>query len=234
MRVSIKRRYAEEIDYREYEPKIQKLIDTYIKSDDILKITPLVNIFDKNQFDAEVDRVVGSRAKAETIANRTKKTIIERMDEDPAFYAKFSKLLKQAIDDYKAKRLSDALFLQQVTEIMNSVRNRTGDDVPDKLNNRDVAKAFYGLTYEVLGRVEDNQEKAKDISADIGLEIDEIIQNNLVVDWAGNKDIQNRILDKIEEYLYQVKDRYGYELTYDDIDRVMEQSLVVAMVRYAQ
>ena len=234
LRVSIKRRYAEEIDYREYEPKIQKLIDTYIKSDDILKITPLVNIFDKNQFDAEVDRVVGSRAKAETIANRTKKTIIERMDEDPAFYAKFSKLLKQAIDDYKAKRLSDALFLQQVTEIMNSVRNRTGDDVPDKLNNRDVAKAFYGLTYEVLGRVEDNQEKAKDISADIGLEIDEIIQNNLVVDWAGNKDIQNRILDKIEEYLYQVKDRYGYELTYDDIDRVMEQSLVVAMVRYAQ
>lgn len=234
LRVSVKRRYADEIDYREYEKKVQKLIDTYIKSDDILQVTPLVDIFDKDKFEAEVGKVESPRARADTIANRTKKTIVEKWEEDPAFYKRFSKLLNETIDEFMAKRLSDAEYLDKVTEIMNAIRNRTGDDIPEKLEHREVAKAFYGLVYEVISRFEDGQPDAREFSADIGLRIDDIIQDSLVVDWMNNGDIQNMMLNKIEEYLYQVKDQHGISLSYDDIDSIMEQSLNVARRRYAQ
>ncbi len=233
LRISVKKRYAEEIDYKEYEPKIQKLIDTYIKSDDILQITPLVDIFDKDKFEEEVSKLESPRARADTIANRTKKTIVEKWEEDPAFYKRFSKLLEETIEEFLQKRLSEKDYLRQVTEIMNSVRNRTGDDVPDKLKNREVAKAFYGLVYEVIRNCCDGKYEPKDFSADIGLQIDDIIKDNAVVDWINNVDIQNAMLNKIEEYLYSVKDEIGIELGFEDIDKIMEESLNVAKKRYA-
>ncbi len=117
---------------------------------------------------------------------------------------------------------------------MNSVRNRTGDDIPEKLEHHDVAKAFYGLVYEVISKFESDDCEPRDFSADIGLKIDDIIQDSLVVDWISNTDIQNMMLNKIEEYLYEVKDKYGIALSYDDIDTIMEQSLNVAKTRYAK
>lgn len=234
LRVSVKRRYAEEIDYKEYEPKIQKLIDTYIKSDEILQITPLVNIFDKDRFETEVSKIENPRARADTIANRTKKTILEKWEEDPAFYKRFSRLLEDTIQEYMQRRFSDAQYLEKVTEIMRSVRDRTGDDIPARLEHREVAKAFYGLVYEVIGKVVTGKFNPKEFSAEIGLRIDEIVQHTLVVDWVNNTDIQNLMLNKIEEYLYEVKDQHGITLSYEDIDTIMEQSLNVAKNRYAQ
>ncbi len=234
LRVSVKRRYAEEIDYKEYEGKVQKLIDTYIKSNDVLQITPLVDIFDKDKFEAEVSKVESPRARADTIANRTKKTILEKWEEDPAFYKRFSKLLEDTISEFLEKRLSDAEYLQKVTDIMNAVRNRTGDDIPEKLEHRDVAKAFYGIVYDMISKFEGRDCDPKEFSADIGLRIDDIIQNSLVVDWVNNADIQNIMLNRIEEYLYDVKDQHGISLSYDDIDTIMEQSMNVAKHRYAQ
>lgn len=234
LRVSIKKRYAEEIDYKEYEAKIQKLIDTYIKSDEILQITPLVDIFDKDKFEQEVSKVESPRARADTIANRTKKTIQEKWEEDPAFYKRFSKLIEETIEDFMAKRISDAEYLGKVTEFMHSVRNRTGDDIPEKLEHREVAKAFYGVVYEIIARFESGDNQPKDFSANIGLTIDDIIQEHLFVDWINNSDIHNMMINKIEEYLYTVKDEYGIALSYDDIDKIMEQSLNIAKTRYAK
>src|SRR5262249_6710919 len=42
LRLSVKRRYAEEIDFREYEAKVQKLINSYVSTDEMLRINPLV------------------------------------------------------------------------------------------------------------------------------------------------------------------------------------------------
>ena len=106
--------------------------------------------------------------------------------------------------------------------------------IPVRLEHREVAKAFYGLVYEVIGKVATGDFNPKEFSADIGLRIDEIVQNTVVVDWVNNTDIQNLMLNKIEEYLYEVKDQYGITLSYGDIDTIMEQSLNVAKNRYAQ
>ena len=44
---------------------------------------------------------------------KQKKVIHEKMDEDPAFYEKFSKLIQQAIDAFKARRLSALDYLKE-------------------------------------------------------------------------------------------------------------------------
>ena len=43
------------------------------------------------------------------------------MKEDPFFYRKFSMLLQQVTDEYKAQRISDAEYLKKTTEILNQV-----------------------------------------------------------------------------------------------------------------
>lgn len=233
LRVSVKKRYADEIDYKEYEAKVQKLINTHVHSDEVLQITELVNIFEKDKFQAEVDKLQNPAAKADTIAHRTKKTISEKMEEDPFFYRRFSKILEDVIEDYKQKRISDAEYLSKVTEVMNSVRDRTGDDLPAVLNTRDVAKAFFGVVQEALQKLNLEPEKAKEIAAEAAIQIDDIILKNRVVDWAANTDIQNAMRNDIDDYLYTMKESESIELDLDDMDSIVETSLDIAKARYA-
>jgi type I restriction enzyme R subunit len=95
LRLAVVERYSDEIDYKQYEGQIQKLIDTHITTEKIETITELVNIFDKDKFQQEVENTTGKAAKADKIASRTAKHITEKMDEDPAFYKKFSQMLKR-------------------------------------------------------------------------------------------------------------------------------------------
>src|SRR5699024_2681089 len=95
LRTAVAQRYSDQIDYKEYEGQIQKLIDQHITKRGIDQLTDLVNIFDEEAFQAEVERAGGSAAKADIIASRTAKHINEKMDEDPAFYKKFSQLIQQ-------------------------------------------------------------------------------------------------------------------------------------------
>lgn len=233
LRTSVRRRYAEEVDFKEYEKKIQKLIDTHVGAGEVEPITDLVNIFDKEAFEKEVEKNTNIGSKADTIAHRTAKAINEKMKEDPAFYKKFSKMLEEAIKTYRDKRLADLDYLAKVQSIMLAVQNRTGDEIPDTLKNHEVAKAFYGIAQDVLKAHEEWSGSLEDVGTEIALGIDKIIQGNKIVNWENNNDVQNRMRNLIEDYLFEVKDQYGIELSFEDIDQIMEDCLDVAKVRYA-
>jgi len=232
LRKSVKSRYSDEIDYRDYEPKIRKLIDTYIPSDEILQITEPVNIFESEKFQAQVRECKTIASQADTIAYRTEKTIEEKIEEDPVFYTKFSKLLKDTIENFRNKRILESEYLETVKGIMASVRDRTGDEIPDKLKHKVVAKAFYGVVSEILNKI-NNIPNLTDISADTAIAIDDIIQRNKIVDWINNMDIQNKMRNEIEDLLYDCKPRYKIDLTPDDIDKIMEESINIARIRYS-
>ncbi|MFP4019450.1 MAG: type I restriction endonuclease subunit R [Bacteroidales bacterium] len=231
LRISVKRRYSDEIDYKQYEKQIQKLIDTHITSDEVIQLTDQVNIFEKEKFSKEVERIEGKAAKADTIASRTKKTINENMDDDPVFYKKFSKLLQEAIDDWRQRRISDAEYLERVTSVMNSVQKGTTDNVPDNLKNKEVAQAFYRSAEESL---KDKVPKGKkqDIAAEIGLNIDEIINKHKIVDWQRMDDIKNKMSQDIEDFLFKMKEQHNLDIGWDEIDDIIEKSLSIAERRY--
>jgi len=232
LRTSVRRRYGEAVDFKEYEKKIQKLVDTHVGAGEVEPITELVNIFDKEAFNKEVEKVNGSASKADLIAYRTKRTISEKWQEDPAFYKRFSEMLAEAIEAFRLRRLSDAEYLKRVTEIMQSVVNRTGDNIPPKLRQHDVAKAFYGVILETFGKRGMAETRRSELGVEASLGIDAIIRTIKIVNWETNADVQNQMRNLIEDYLFELKRKHGVALTFEDIDAIMEQCLDIARVRY--
>ncbi len=57
LHAAVRRRYAEVVDFKEYEGKIQKLIDTHVGTGEVERITDLVNIFDSEAFASEVEKL---------------------------------------------------------------------------------------------------------------------------------------------------------------------------------
>lgn len=233
LRTSVRKRYAEVVDFKEYEARIQKLVDQHVGTGEVEKITDLVNIFDADAFAKEVEKLGSTASKADTIAYRTKRTIHDRMQEDPAFYRRFSEMLEEAIRAFREQRLSDAEYLRKVTEIAEKIKNRTGDDIPEPLAHRDVAKAFFGVLQDVFAKHTDDGFEPRTASTTASLAIDEIIQQNRIVNWTNNTDVQNRMMGAIEDYLFDLMEQHRIDLTFEDIDRILEMVLDIARTRYA-
>ena len=233
LRNSVRRRYAEVVDFKEYEPRIQKLVDQHVGTGEVEQVTDLVDIFNTDAFAKEVGRLAGAASKADTIAFRTKRTIHDRMQEDPAFYRRFSELLEEAIRAFREDRLFDAEYLQKVTEIAERVRNRTGDDIPPALAHRDVAKAFFGVLQEALAPHNGEAADGREISTAASLAIDNIVQDHRIVHWTRNADVQNRMKGAVEDYLFELMEREQLELSFEEIDGILESVLDIALVRYA-
>lgn len=239
LRLAVVERYSDEIDYKQYEGQIQKLIDTHITTEKIETITELVNIFDKEKFQQELENTTGKAAKADKIASRTAKHISEKMDEDPAFYKKFSQMLRETIADYEAKRISEAQYLSRVQDIMNNVLAHTDNDIPEQLKDRDVAKAFYGLTVEALAsKIPDNTMR-KEVSTQTALQIDTIIQQSVldnekpIVDWQFKTNITGKLLIDIGDYLIdELRDKYNVDLSFQEMDKIADDCIEVAKIRY--
>ena len=231
LRVNLKQRYAEEIDFPEREAQAQKLITSHAASSETLRMTPLASIFDLDAFQAQLEMLDSPASKAETIAYRTKKAIAEKMEEDQSFYRGHSKILDDLIGDWRSGRISDVECLGQVTEVMNKIRDRAGDDLPPELRNHDVARALYGSLNDVFGRLKTTD--ARKIAAETALAIDRIILERRVVDWTSKPDVQNAMRNQIEDCLYELKELRGMDLSFDDMDFIIESSINLAKSEYA-
>lgn len=239
LRTAVIERYSDEIDYKQYEGQIQKLIDTHIQTDEVTTITKLVNIFDKDKFQQEVENTIGKAAKADKIASRTAKHINEKMEEDPAFYKKFSEMLKQTISEYELRRITEAQYLNKVQEIMNSVLSHTDSEIPEVLKERDVAKAFFGLTMESLSDRIQDKEVQRQISTEAAIHIDDMIKEAVldngkpVIDWQNKSNLTGKLLIDIGDYLIdEVRDKYNVDLSFGDLDAIAAKCIDVAKIRY--
>lgn len=239
LRMAVVERYSDAVDYKQYEGQIQKLIDTHITTEKVEVITELVNIFDKDKFQQEVENTTGKAAKADKIASRTAKHISEKMEEDPAFYKKFSQMLKDAIADYEAKRIDEAQYLSKVQEIMNNVLAHTDNDIPEALREKDIAKAFYGLTLESLDEKLQDKVVKTQISVQTALKIDDLIKyavlenNHPIIDWQFKTNITGKLQIDIGDYLIdEVRDKYNISLSFGEMDEIANKCIEVAKLRY--
>jgi len=239
LRLAVIERYSDTIDYKQYEGQIQKLIDTHITTEKVEIITELVDIFDKEKFQLEVENTTGKAAKADKIASRTSKHISEKMEEDPAFYKKFSQMLKETISDYEAKRINEVQYLNKVQEIMNNVLAHTDSDIPEALKDNDVAKAFYGLNVESLSEKIQDPIVRREISTQAALNIDEMIQKAVldqgksIIDWQYKTNITGKLQIEIGDYLIdEVRDKYKISLSFDELDEIASKCIEVAKIRY--
>ncbi len=235
LKASVQLRYAESIDYRVYEPKIRKLLDTHIQADEVIQLNEPVNIFDDHMFNQvkeeqgvyQKDKTTASRA--DTIAHATRKAITERMDEDPAFYERFSRLIQQAIDDYRAQRISDLEYLQKVVDIRNNVVGRVHDDVPDTLVGNEDAMAYFGVLKPFLATHNPEETFIEAVSADTAVAVCGILEKHNKVHFWDDDDAKNLAVNEIDDYLYdELKTRKGIALSIEDMDRIIDKVMQVA------
>ena len=237
LKASVKLRYAETIDYRDREPKIKKLLDTHVQANEVITLNEPVNIFDDQKFDA-FKQGQGSYsqksagAKADAIAHATKRALTEKMEEDPAFYEKFSKLIQQAIDDFKAHRISDLDYLSHVCDIRDKVVSGRHEDVPDSISNNEEACAYYGIIKPYFTEYDIDDKKIEEISSQTALAIQDTINCHWKVDFWDDYDAQKATINDIDDFLYDsVKKRFEFPLSLEQMDEIIEKTMRVAKSR---
>lgn len=237
LRSAVQLRYSDTIDYKQYEGQIQKLINRHVESGAVKPITELVNIFDTEAFEREVEKVVGTAAKADTIASRTSKFITENMDSDPAFYKKFSQLLQETIAAYEQGRIDELEYLKRVKKYKDDILSHTDNELPEELQQNNAAKAYYGLALETYQRVfGDNVSiNLKQLALETARAFDQIIDStlivddNVLVDWQQKSDIIGRMKIDLEDYLIdEVKRKYELAFSFDDMDTIIDGCVDVA------
>ena len=71
----------------------------------------------------------------------------------------------------------------------------------------------------------------KHLAAEASLNFDQIIENRRIVNWTNNLDVQNRMRQELEDYLFELKERSHIPLAFDDIDTILDESLGIAKAR---
>jgi len=236
LRISVKRRYSDEADYAAYEVQIQKLIDKHITTEgEMLKVTGLVNIFNKEDREAEVEKMIGKAAKADHIASRTIRAINVKINEDPVYYKKLSALIRETIELYRLERINEAEYLTKVRIYEDEFLSGKRNNVPNELNGNDTGIAIYNLTKDILkDELNSNPEVAIEIAMDIDKVIRSIVFDNdiLIIDWQNKSDIEGKIKITIDDYIFDIKAKHDLDISFKKIDDLVEQSLDVAKYKF--
>jgi type I restriction enzyme R subunit len=214
LRQSVKIRYFEVVDFAQYEKQMQKLLDTFISSDEVNQLTKTVNIFDDG-FNQEVERLQGSNARADAILSASSAFISEKMDSNPAYYEKLSQKIKQIIDDYRHKRLSEEEKLANAKEIQKMLLKTSEDEAvnyPIEIRNNTFARIIYDNTADDFSELDDLEQ------VDFSLKVDGIFQQfNKRPDWQNSIDIKKQIDIEILNLLWQIEDDSNIHFNTDEI-----------------
>lgn len=232
VRRSVKIRYCDAIDNSEYEPLMQNLLDTHLSVAGLKQITNPVDILNKDDFERELEELGSLRAKADAITSRLSKSISAKYEENPAYYDSFSKRIKDALDQYKEKVISEAEYLAKMRSIMEDYHSgKSSVSYPERIKHNVHAQAFYGV---ITALFDDTQVEGMtpDFAAEIAEEITAIIAKHSRVDWTNNQTIHNRISQDIDDLFYAYEKNRGLVLSFDLIDKVIENVKTVALRRF--
>jgi len=234
LRRSVQLRYQETVDVKEFEPKIQKLLDDHVIAMPAETIIEVVNINDPKALQAVVEEAgLTDASKADRIASATRRTLTERMDEDPSFYAKFSALLEETIREYRARRLSERDYLSSVMDLAQKVASKDrGRRVPDGLRGNDDGQAFFGVLESKLVR-KDGTALDEAETAQVALDLIGIVRAHHIVDIWSNEVAQNRMRNAIDDYFFDVlRDQKGVALDVETLDTLELDLMKLARARF--
>lgn len=232
VRRSVKIRYCDAIDNSEYEPLMQNLLDTHLSVAGLKQITNPVDILNKDDFERELEELGSLRAKADAITSRLSRSISAKYEENPAYYDSFSKRIKDALDQYKEKVISEAEYLAKMRSIMEDYHTgKSSVSYPERIKHNVHAQAFYGV---ITALFDDAQVEGMtpDFAAEIAEETTAIIAKHSRVDWTNNQTIHNRISQDIDDLFYVYEKNRGLVLSFDLIDKVIENVKTVALRRF--
>jgi type I restriction enzyme R subunit len=187
LRKTVRMDAQETVDYSQYEGQIRDLIDRYVTGVDVAPGDEPVII---DSVDSNPDDWSDEKTKNETdkIKTRTKKTIEEKLGDDPYAKQVFSALLKDAIEkaesmfDYKAQ-------FKLFSDLEAMVDEREVPDLPtDAFKDNKHAQAYYGAFKLVLGQ------EFPALEADKG---EQLIEEAFEIDKVVNRAVAENSLNPV-------------------------------------
>ncbi len=168
---------GDSVDLKSYSEDMRRILDAYIKATDsktliriedqgLCEVLTQMNVNDFNKALSQVFKNESSMA--ESIANNTKKRIIEKEASDPKHYEKLSLLLNDLILQFREKKLNYLEYLRQIHDLAKKVINKENRNYPKKINTK-ALKILY-----------DN------LDENLALKIDECIRGHKKADWVGH------------------------------------------------
>ncbi len=170
---------GDSVDLKSYSEDMRRILDAYIKATDsktLIKIEDqglceVLAQMDINDFNKELSEVFKKESSmAESIANNTRKRIIEKEASDPRYYEKLSSLLNDLINQFREKKLTYLEYLQQIHNLAKQVIHKEDKNYPKKINTNALKTLYDNL----------DQNEA------LALEIDACIRDNKKDGWVGH------------------------------------------------
>ncbi|GAA7214546.1 HsdR family type I site-specific deoxyribonuclease [Helicobacter pylori] len=170
---------GDSVDLKSYSEDMCRILDAYIKATDsktLIKIEDqglceVLAQMDINDFNKELSQVFKKESSmAESIANNTRKRIIEKEASDPKYYEKLSSLLNDLINQFREKKLTYLEYLQQIHNLAKQVIHKEDKNYPKKINTNALKTLYDNL----------DQNEA------LALEIDACIRDNKKDGWVGH------------------------------------------------
>jgi type I restriction enzyme R subunit len=226
LRAEVSQRFQERIDFSEYEPKIQKLIDTHVSAQEVVNLCDPINLFDAaERRQVMEDQGKSAEAKADMIASATQRTIDKEMEKDPAFYTKFSKMIQRVLDEIYSGRLSAVEALPTLNDYANKVATHTDDSLPDELGSRDMARRYYGVIRDEITKYHIDPKAA----VRIAVEIHERLRDHKIRDFRDNQDALNRMRNEIDDVFFEVGEELGIEIPIEVQDKLIDQCIEITI-----
>ncbi|GAA9420955.1 HsdR family type I site-specific deoxyribonuclease [Helicobacter pylori] len=170
---------GDSVDLKSYSEDMRRILDAYIKATDsktLIKIEDqglceVLAQMDINDFNKELSQAFKNESSmAESIANNTKKRIIEKEASDPKYYEKLSSLLNDLINQFREKKLTYLEYLQQMKNLAKQVIHKEDKNYPTKINTNALKTLYDNL----------------DENEALALEIDACIRSNKKDGWVGH------------------------------------------------
>lgn len=235
LRRAVRLRYGdaeEDYDYKRYQVSIRALLDKHIDATELVAIVPPVDIFDEDNFKRTVEEQTGTAASvADAITSATQRSITERMDEDPAMYRRFAKMVQDIIDGFREGRLSEKDYLTKAHEIRDQVvegsRAKT-EETPPSLRGDPLGSAIYGQARDAVEKLAGEQ--STEISEEIAVEFASIIERQKRVGWTTDPNAENAMRQDMDDYLFDhIKGTRGlYGLSVETMDSLMDAAIAIA------
>ena len=232
LRAHVQARYADAIDWSEYERRVRTLLDQHVTAHELTTIVEPLAVFDDGAIEAaRRDKERSDASIADEIAHRTLRTIEEKWDEDPVFFEKFSKLIRQTIEAFRRGRLEEKAYLQRIRAQRDKLDARDDEDdpTPHKLRGKGNETAFWGIARKELRRagIEDST-----LSVRISVSLAEIIGRLRRVGWQHDRDVQNDMRNAMDDFFFDdLMDVDGVELEPAVVDGIINGVLSAARVR---
>ena len=198
VRDEVKLGAGENIDLKQFEAGMRQLLDNYIQA----KPSELIGDFGGDAAPGLVDLIVEKgegaidelpegikndpEAVAETIANNTRKVIIDERATNPKYYDRMSELLDSIIQRRKQEAIDYKEYLLQVLDLARKVGAKEADVAYPDWADDGAKKALVDFGFP---------------SEDLALVVDAAVRNSKPDSWVGNKVKERKVQNALKHVL---------------------------------